>query len=51
LASSSLDEHDIDQFSFGMAALQTHDDRIDTLLSVFTRFAITNFVPGKTAGR
>jgi outer membrane receptor protein involved in Fe transport len=45
LSSTSLDENETDRFFFGIAALQTHYDNLDTQLSVFTRYATVDFVP------
>jgi len=45
LSSSRINETETDQFWFGMVALQTHTDRIDTQISAYTRTASTNFVP------
>jgi hypothetical protein len=45
LSSTSLDENETDRFFFGVVALQTHYDRIDTQFSVFTRYATVDFVP------
>jgi len=45
LSSTTLDDHETDRFFFGVVALQTHGDRSDTLLSVFTRYATVHFVP------
>jgi hypothetical protein len=45
LASTSLNEHEADRFCFGLLALQTHEERLDTQLSVFTRYAAVDFVP------
>ena len=45
LSSASLNENEKDQFYFGMVALQTKHENIDTQLSVFTRYASIDFVP------
>jgi outer membrane receptor protein involved in Fe transport len=45
LSSTSLDENETDRFFFGVVALQTHYDTIDTQFSVFTRYATVDFVP------
>jgi hypothetical protein len=45
LASSSLNENETDRFFFGVLALQTHYDQVDTQRSAFTRYATTHFVP------
>jgi outer membrane receptor protein involved in Fe transport len=45
LSSTSLDENETDRFFFGVVALQTHYDRIDTQFSAFTRYATVHFVP------
>jgi outer membrane receptor protein involved in Fe transport len=45
LSSTNLDENETDRFFFGIAALQTHYDKLDTQLSVFTRYATVDFVP------
>jgi outer membrane receptor protein involved in Fe transport len=45
LSSSSLNENETDRFFFGVAALQTHYDRVDTQFSLFTRYATVDFVP------
>jgi outer membrane receptor protein involved in Fe transport len=45
LSSSSLNDNETDRFFFGVLALQTHYDRIDTQLSAFTRYATVDFVP------
>jgi outer membrane receptor protein involved in Fe transport len=45
LSSTSLNETETDRFFFSMVALQTHYDTVDTQLSVFTRYATTDFVP------
>jgi outer membrane receptor protein involved in Fe transport len=45
LASTSLDENETDRFFFGVLALQTHYDQLDTQLSAFTRYATIDFVP------
>lgn len=45
LSSSDINENEQDQFYFGVVALQTHHDAIDTQFSVFTRFATVHFVP------
>jgi outer membrane receptor protein involved in Fe transport len=45
LSSTGLNENEKDQFYFGMVALQTHRDTVDTQLSLFTRYATVHFVP------
>jgi outer membrane receptor protein involved in Fe transport len=45
LPSTSLNENETDHFFFGIAALQTHYDNVDTQLSLFTRYASIDFVP------
>jgi len=45
LSSTSLNENETDRFFFGVAALQTHYDTIDSQFSVFTRYATVDFVP------
>jgi outer membrane receptor protein involved in Fe transport len=45
LSSTSLNENETDQFYFGILALQTKGENIDTQLSIFTRYASTNFTP------
>jgi outer membrane receptor protein involved in Fe transport len=45
LSSASLNETETDRFFFGVAALQTHYDAVDTQFSVFTRYATTHFMP------
>ena len=45
LSSAQLNEHETDQFFFGVLALQTHHDAVDTQFSVFTRYASVDFVP------
>jgi outer membrane receptor protein involved in Fe transport len=45
LSSTQLNENETDRFFFGMVALQTHYDNVDTQLSVFTRYASVDFVP------
>ena len=45
LSSSSLNEHETDRLFFGIVALQTHYDEVDTQFSVFTRYATIDFVP------
>jgi outer membrane receptor protein involved in Fe transport len=45
LSSASLNENETDRFFFGVLALQTHYDRVDTQLSAFTRYATIDFVP------
>ena len=45
LSSTRLDENEKDQFYFGVLALQTRRDSIDTQLSLFTRYAAVHFVP------
>ncbi|MGD0492733.1 MAG: TonB-dependent receptor [Steroidobacteraceae bacterium] len=45
LSSTSLDERETDRFFFGVVALQTHYDSVDTQFSVFTRYATVDFVP------
>lgn len=45
LSSSSLNENETDRFFFGVLALQTHYEQVDTQLSIFTRYATIDFVP------
>jgi hypothetical protein len=45
LSSTSLNENEKDQFYFGIVALQTKHENIDTQFSVFTRYAEVDFVP------
>jgi outer membrane receptor protein involved in Fe transport len=45
LSSARLNENEKDQFYFGMVALQTRRDTVDTQLSLFTRYAAVHFVP------
>jgi outer membrane receptor protein involved in Fe transport len=45
LSSTSLNENETDRFYFGVVALQTHEENLDTQLSVFTRYASIDFVP------
>ncbi len=45
LSSADMNENETDQFYFGLLALQTHCESIDTQLSVFTRYATVDFMP------
>ena len=45
LSSTSLNENETDRFFFGVGAVQTHYDTVDTQFSVFTRYATVDFVP------
>ncbi len=45
LSSADINEHEKDRFFFALLALQTHRERLDTQLSVFTRYAGVNFIP------
>jgi outer membrane receptor protein involved in Fe transport len=45
LSSANINENERDNFFFGLVALQTHTDTIDTQFSVFSRYATANFVP------
>jgi outer membrane receptor protein involved in Fe transport len=45
LSSTSLNENELDRFFFGVAALQTHHENVDTQVSIFTRYATVDFVP------
>jgi outer membrane receptor protein involved in Fe transport len=45
LSSTNLNENETDRFFFGVVALQTHYDRLDTQFSLFTRYATVDFVP------
>jgi outer membrane receptor protein involved in Fe transport len=45
LSSSRINETENDSFFFGLVALQTHDDTIDTQTSLFARDANTHFIP------
>jgi len=48
LSSASLDEHETDRFAFGIVALQTHREAVDTQFSVFSRYASIDFIPDLT---
>ena len=45
LASTSIDETETDRFFFGVVALQTHRQTVDTQFSIFARYATVDFVP------
>jgi outer membrane receptor protein involved in Fe transport len=45
LSSTALNENETDRFYFGVVALQTQRDNIDTQLAVFTRYATIDFMP------
>jgi outer membrane receptor protein involved in Fe transport len=45
LSSASLKENETDRFYFGLLALQTHDEELDTQLALFTRSASVKFFP------
>jgi outer membrane receptor protein involved in Fe transport len=45
LSSASLNDNETDQFYFGLAALQTHRDGVDTQWSVYARYASIAFMP------
>jgi outer membrane receptor protein involved in Fe transport len=45
LPSTSLNENETDRFFFGLLALQTHHQNVDTQFSIFTRYATVNFMP------
>jgi outer membrane receptor protein involved in Fe transport len=45
LSSTQINENETDQFFFGVLALQTHHDGVDTQLSAFTRYASIDFKP------
>jgi outer membrane receptor protein involved in Fe transport len=45
LSSTAMNENETDHFYFGIVALQTQHENIDTQLSVFTRYATVNFMP------
>ncbi|HTV49783.1 MAG TPA: TonB-dependent receptor [Steroidobacteraceae bacterium] len=45
LSSADINEQEMDRFFFGLLALQTHRDAVDTQISVFTRFASIDFMP------
>jgi outer membrane receptor protein involved in Fe transport len=45
LSSILLNERETDQFFFGVVALQTHTDDLDTQFSVFSRYASVHFMP------
>jgi outer membrane receptor protein involved in Fe transport len=45
LSSTAINENETDRFYFGVIALQTQHDNIDTQLSVFTRYATVDFMP------
>jgi outer membrane receptor protein involved in Fe transport len=43
LSSANINENETDQFYFGLIALQTYHDTLDTQVSIFTRYASTDF--------
>jgi len=45
LSSSDMNENETDRFFFGLIALQTHHDQVDTQFSVYSRHASTHFIP------
>jgi outer membrane receptor protein involved in Fe transport len=45
VSSAGLDDHETDQFFFGVIALQTHGEKIDAQGSIFSRYATVEFVP------
>ena len=45
LNSARIEEQEKDNFFFGLAALQTHTETIDTQISAFSRYAGTHFSP------
>ncbi len=45
LSSTRLNENETDHFFFGIVALQTHHESVDTQLSAFTRYASIDFTP------
>jgi outer membrane receptor protein involved in Fe transport len=45
LDSTQINDNETDQSYFGLVALQTHNDKADTQLSVFTRYASIHFEP------
>ena len=45
MSSTSLNDNETDQFYFGIVALQTKYQNLDTQLSVFTRYASIDFLP------
>jgi hypothetical protein len=45
LSSTRLNENETDRFVFGLVALQTHHDNLDTQTAIFTRYASTDFMP------
>jgi outer membrane receptor protein involved in Fe transport len=45
LSPTALNETETDRFFFGIVALQTHYENIDTQVSVFTRYASVDFLP------
>ena len=45
ILSTSLNERENNRFAFGLAALQTKGERLDTQLSFFARYAQVHFVP------
>jgi len=45
LSSTALNENETDRFFFALVALQTHTERVDTQLSVSSRYASVDFVP------
>ncbi|HTB22739.1 MAG TPA: TonB-dependent receptor [bacterium] len=48
LDSTRINDNEYDQFYFGVLALQTHGDRVDTQWSVYSRYAAIHFVPDVT---
>jgi outer membrane receptor protein involved in Fe transport len=45
LSSALLNENESDRFFFGIVALQTHGENVDTQFSVFARYASVDFLP------
>jgi outer membrane receptor protein involved in Fe transport len=45
LSPTRINENENDNFYFGLVALQTHTDAIDTQFSAFARYASTHFIP------
>jgi len=45
LSSAQIDDNETDQFFFGVLAVQTHKDHIDTQTSISSRYATVDFVP------
>lgn len=45
LSSANINENETDRFYFGLVALQTQYEDVNTQFSAFTRYAATDFVP------